>query len=345
MPARFSSTYSLWPEQARPRHRGSVALVSGGFVAGAVVAIAANWVLLDASRPTVGSEVVSAAPGPAIAAATLPPDEGSGAPQACHPKRAPYGIDRCPPVPVGTTARGEQDQAAPILARGRSRLAARATLPIIGSTPAMRERDETDGRSGGAPPAIVAEELTRVAPVGSGSGRVDMSAPAAPPETFSRLDGAPAPKLESSHTTATLEGAGNEAGRPTEPVSTVGATAARETASGEGSSEETKHTTKSSKNVTRKQSRTAAANVRRAERRTARRIPARDRIRKMSPSPFGYVAQQSYGYPQPRYGYAAQQSYGYPQPRYGYAAQQSYGYPQRHYGYAAPPHGPGLFPF
>ena len=76
MPARFSSTYSLWPEQAQPRHRGSVALVSGGFVAGAVVAIAANWVLLDTSRPTVGSEVVSAAPGPAIAAATLPPDEG-----------------------------------------------------------------------------------------------------------------------------------------------------------------------------------------------------------------------------------------------------------------------------
>ena len=42
--------------------------------------------------------------------------------------------------------------------------------------------------------------------------------------------------------------------------------------------------------IRRSQSRTAAAHVRRAERRTARRIPARDRIRKMSPSPFGYVA-------------------------------------------------------
>ena len=302
MPAQFSPSYSLWPEQARPRHRGSVALVSGGFVAGLVVAMAGNWMLPDSSRPTVRSEDVGTAA--AIATSTLSRDEDSGAPQG---EAAPI-----PPT------------------RGRSRAAATARLPIIGSKPAIVERDGTDGRGDGAPPSMVAEELTRVAPVSSGPGGVDMSALAAPPETFSRLDGALAPKQETPQTTATLEGAGNEAGRPTVPVSTVGETGARETASGEGSSEETEHTTKSSKNVTRKPSRTAAAHVHRAERRTARRIPARDRIRKMSPSPFGYVAQQSYGYPQPRYGYAAQRSYGYPQPRYGYAA---------------PPHGPGLFPF
>ena len=55
MPARFSSSYSLWPEQAQPRERRSIALVSGGFVAGLVIAMAGNWMLLDTSRPTVGS--------------------------------------------------------------------------------------------------------------------------------------------------------------------------------------------------------------------------------------------------------------------------------------------------
>ena len=94
----------------------------------------------------------------------------------------------------------------------------------------------------------------------------------------------------------------------------------------------------------RKQSRTAAERFRRAERRTARRIPASDRIRKMPPSPFNYVAEQSYGYP-PRYSYAAQQSYHHPRPRYSYAAQQSYHYPRPRYDYVASPQGPGLFPF
>ena len=303
--------------------------MSGGFVAGVVVAMAGNWMLLNAARPTLGSEDVGTAA--AIASSTLSRDEDSGAPQACDAKRAPYGIDRCPPAPAGRRVRGGHGEAAPIPpARGRSRAAATARLPIIGSTPTMGERAGTDGRGDGAPPAMVAEELTRVAPVRSGSGRVDMSASAEPPETFLTLDGALAPKQETPQKTATLEGAGDEAGRPTEPVSTVGATAARETASGEGPSETAKPTIKGSKKVMRKQSRTAAERVRRAERRTARRIPASDRIRKMPPSPFAYVAWQSYGYAQPPYSYAAHQSYHYPRPRYGYVAS---------------PYSPGLFPF
>ena len=77
--------------------------MSGGFVAGVIVAIAGNWMLPDASRPTVGSEVVGTAA--AIKTSTLPPDEDLGVLQACDPKRAPYGIDQCPPAPAGTMVR------------------------------------------------------------------------------------------------------------------------------------------------------------------------------------------------------------------------------------------------
>ena len=86
--------------------------MSGGFVAGVIVAIAGNWMLPDASRPTVGSEVVGTAA--AIKTSTLPPDEDLGVLQACDPKRAPYGIDQCPPAPAGTMVRGGQGEAAAI---------------------------------------------------------------------------------------------------------------------------------------------------------------------------------------------------------------------------------------
>jgi hypothetical protein len=330
MPAGISSSYSLWPEQARPRRTGALAIVSGGFVAGVVVAMAGNWVLLNASLPTVGSEVVGTAA--AIGTSTRSRDEDSGAPQACDAKRAPYGVDRCPPVPpVGTMARGERDNAASIRARERPRAAARARLPIIGSMPAVAERDGTDGRSGA--PAVAAADEARVAPVGSESGRVNRPSPA--------------PKLERTQTT-TLEGAGNETERPTQPLSTVEAATARETASKEGLSEKAKPTTEGSQGSTkimRTQLRTAAERVRRAERRTARRTPASDRIRRMPQSPFDYVAQQSYGYAQPRYSHAAQQSYEYQQPRYSYSAQQSYAYRQPRYGYDEQPQSLRLFPF
>ena len=158
--------------------------MSGGFVVGLVVAMAGNWMLLNSSRPTVRSEDVGTAA--AIATSTLSRDKDSGAPQACDPKRAPYGIDRCPPAQAGTRVRDGQGDAAPIPpTRGRSRATATARLPNIGSTPAIVERDGTDGRGDGAPPSMVAEELTRVAPVRSGPGGVDMSALAAPLETFS----------------------------------------------------------------------------------------------------------------------------------------------------------------
>ena len=317
MPARFSSSYSLWPEQAQPRERRSIALVSGGFVAGLVIAMAGNWMLLDTSRPTVGSAVV-------IATSGMSSDADSGAPQACDPKRAPYGIDRCPPGPAGPMVRAKQGEAAPVPpARRRSRAVARARLPIIGSTPAIEEKDGTDGRGDGAPPAMVADESTK--PVRSGSDPVDMSAPAGRPEILStRRDGVPAPNLETMQTTLTLEGGVTEAARQTEPADAVGTTAAREAE--EGPSEKAKTATNDSKKGLRRQSRAAAERVRRAERRTARRVPAYERIRKTLPLPFDYVAVQSYSYPQPRYSFAARQSYW---PRYGYPALRA----------------PGLFPF
>ena len=319
MPARFNSSYSLWPEQAQPRQRRSIALVSGGFVAGLVIAMAGNWMLLDTSRPTVGSAV-------AIATSGMSSDADLGAPQACDPKRAPYGIDRCPPGPAGPMVRAKQGEAAPVPpARRRSRAGARARLPIIGSTPAIEEKDGTDGRGDGAPPAMVADESTKFAPVRSGSDPVDMSASAGRPEMLStRRDGVPAPNLETMQTTLTLEGGVTEAARQTEPADAVGTTAAREAE--EGPSEKAKTTTSDSKKGLRKQSRAAAERVRRAERRTARRVPAYERIRKTLPLPFDYVAVQSYSYPQPRYSFAAQQSYW---PRYGYPALRA----------------PGMFPF
>ena len=139
-----------------------------------------------------------------------------------------------------------------------------------------------------------------------------------------RRDGVPAPKLETMQTTVTLEGGGTEAALQTELVGAVGMTAAREAE--QGPPEKTKPTTKDSKKGLRKQSHAAAERVHRAERRTARRVPAYERIRKTLPAPFDYVAMQSYGYPQPRYSFAARQSYW---PRYGYPALRT----------------PGLFPF
>jgi hypothetical protein len=125
-------------------------------------------------------------------------------------------------------------------------------------------------------------------------------------------------------TTLTLEGGGTEAARQTEPGGAARTTAAREAE--EGPFEKAKTTTNDSKEGLRKRSGAAAERVRRAERRTARRVPAHERIRKMLPSPFGYVVVQSHGYPQPRYTFAARASYW---PRYGFPALRA----------------PGLFPF
>jgi hypothetical protein len=160
---RYSSNYSLWPEQARPRRSVPLTLAVGGFAIGIVCAVAVHNVVTDFLRPVSTQEVARQS-------------------TVAH-------------VPLYATATAPATAADPVepASRSRSRQSvAKVTLPTIG-TRAITASPDADGRGGGTD-GRGGEAVTSESPVAA------LTAPPASQPTTSIEDSRPAdqPSTEAS---------------------------------------------------------------------------------------------------------------------------------------------------